>query len=64
MSQQEILPPPSGDDCICQQRDGESPDNDEWPEWLTNGCPVHDLGQRRLNERSHKCSGSSRLCGG
>lgn len=28
--------------CTCQPRDGEGINNPRWPEWLTQGCPLHD----------------------
>lgn len=43
-----VPPPPSGEGCTCQQRDGEPDDNDWWPSWLTRGCPVHDPRVSRL----------------
>ena len=38
---------------ICQPRDGEIEDNLTWPEWLIEGCPVHDrLGENMPMEAS------------
>lgn len=28
--------------CVCTVRDGELRDNRQWPEWLVQGCPIHD----------------------
>lgn len=29
--------------CTCMARDGEPVDLDpRWPDWLTQGCPLHD----------------------
>lgn len=28
--------------CTCQPRDGEGINNPRWPDWLTEGCPLHD----------------------
>lgn len=28
--------------CTCMQRDGEPQQSERWPEWLVEGCPLHD----------------------
>ena len=28
--------------CRCTQCDGEPQDNEDWPDWLVRGCPLHD----------------------
>lgn len=28
--------------CTCQPRDGEAIHNPLWPDWATQGCPLHD----------------------